>query len=94
MHKAKSIQKWFVEIDMEKLDWPSQSSDLNPIEYLWDELERQLRARPNRPTSVSDLTNVLMTEWKQVPLDAATSSGSLPKRVEDVIAAKGVPTPY
>ena len=57
VHKARSIQKLFVEISVEELDWPAQSPDLNPIEHLWDELERQLRARPSRPTSVPDLSN-------------------------------------
>ena len=37
MHKAMSIQKWFVDIGVEELDLPSQS--LNPINHLWDELE-------------------------------------------------------
>jgi hypothetical protein len=31
MHIAKSIQKWFVEIGVEELDWPAQSLDLYPI---------------------------------------------------------------
>ena len=60
VHKVRAIQKWLVEIDVEELDWPAQSPDLNPI-------ERRLRDRPNRPTSVSDLTNALVAEWQQVP---------------------------
>ena len=42
MKKVRSIQKWFVEIGVEELDWPAQSLDLNPIEHISDELERQL----------------------------------------------------
>ena len=34
VHKARSIQKWFVEIGVEELDWPAQSPDLNPIKHL------------------------------------------------------------
>ena len=45
VHKARSIQKWFVEIGVEELDRPAQSSDLNPIEHLLDELELRMRAR-------------------------------------------------
>ena len=73
---------------MEELDWPAQSPDLNSIEHLWDELEGRLRPRPNRPTSVCDLTNVLVAEWKQVY--AAMFQHlveSLHRRVEAVIAA-------
>ena len=67
MHNARSIQKIFDEIGMEELDWPAQNPDLNPIEHLWEDFEHRLRARPNCPTSVLDLTNALVTEWKQVP---------------------------
>ena len=67
MHKVRSIQNWFVEIVVEELDWPAQSPDLNPIEQIWVELESRLRARPNRPTSMPDLTNAFVAEWKQVP---------------------------
>jgi hypothetical protein len=58
---------FFSEIHVEEFDWPVQSPDLNPIEHLWEELEHRLQARPNRPTSVPNLTNALVAEWKQVP---------------------------
>ena len=93
MHKARSIQRWFVEIGVEELDWPAQSPDLNPMEHLWDELERRLRARPNRPTSLPDLTDALVAEWKQIPTAMFQHLvESLPRRAEAVIAAKGEPS--
>jgi hypothetical protein len=63
---------------------------LNPIEQLWDEFESWLLTRANRPTSVPDLTNALVTEWNQV--SAAIFEHlveSLPRRVQVVIVAKG-----
>ena len=57
VHKARFIKTWLREFGVDELDWPTQSPDLNPIEHLGDELERRLRARPSRPTSVCDLIN-------------------------------------
>jgi hypothetical protein len=83
----------FVEIGVEELDWSADRPDLNPVKHLWDELERRLQVRPNRPTSVPNITNALMAELKQVP--AAMFQHlveSLPSRAEAVTAAKGGPT--
>jgi len=72
-----------------------QSPDLTMIEHLWDELERRLRARPSRPTSVHDLTDAILEEWSRIPMNTLLNLvESLPRRVEAVIAAKGGPTSY
>uniref|UniRef100_A0A3P8VX90 Tc1-like transposase DDE domain-containing protein n=1 Tax=Cynoglossus semilaevis TaxID=244447 RepID=A0A3P8VX90_CYNSE len=95
VHKARSIKTWMTESGVDELDWPAQSPDLNPIEHLWDELERRLRARPSRPTSVCDLTNALLEEWSKIPINTLLYLvDSLPRRVKAVIAAKGGPTSY
>ncbi|MCJ8736326.1 hypothetical protein PDJAM_G00258380 [Pangasius djambal] len=95
VHKARSIKTWMTESGVGELDWPAQSPDLNPIEHLWDELERRLRARPSRPTSVCYLTNALLEEWSKIPINTLLNLvDSLPRRVEAVIAAKGGPTSY
>ncbi|KAK3509537.1 hypothetical protein QTP70_001254, partial [Hemibagrus guttatus] len=83
------------EFGVEELDCPAQCPDLNPIQHLWDELERRLRARPSRPTSVPDLTNSLVEERSKIPINTLLNLvESLPRRVEAVIAAKGGTTPY
>jgi hypothetical protein len=85
-----SMHKMFVEIGVEELDWPAQSPDFNSIEHPWDELERQLRARPNRPTSVPELTNALVAEWKQVPAAMFQHlSGKPPQKSGSCYSSKG-----
>ncbi|KAK3557213.1 hypothetical protein QTP70_026124, partial [Hemibagrus guttatus] len=43
-HKAKMVQEWFDEHnnEFEVLTWPPNSPDLNPIEHLWDVLDKQV----------------------------------------------------
>ncbi|KAG1926722.1 hypothetical protein F2P79_024710 [Pimephales promelas] len=62
-HKAGIISDWFLEHDNEfaVLKWPPQSPDLNPIQHLWDVVEREIRIMDVQPTNLRQLCDAIMT---------------------------------
>ena len=48
------------------LDWPANSPDLNPIEQVWDELGCHVR-RNHAIHTVIDLTVALQAKWASLP---------------------------
>ena len=46
--------------------WPAQSPDLNPIEHMWDRLERELRKLPV-PRTLNQLEQGLQVAWNNIP---------------------------
>jgi transposase len=89
-HTAKLTLKWFQTNRIERLEWPSQSPDLNPIEHVWNEVDRRLRHLPSKITSKDDLWEKLQDVWKGVELDFCVKLiETMPERVRDVLKAKG-----
>jgi hypothetical protein len=94
-HKAWSVREWFVDNKVPDMDCPAQSPDLKPIEHLWNELERRLRSRSKRPTSLTALATSLQDEWAAIlPETFRLLVESLPGGVRGVIKPKGGPTQY
>ena len=80
---------------VQKLDWSSQSPDLNPIEHHLDELERRLHSQTNCPPSLQALTSAVMETRKSISMATYQKLvKSLPRRVRAVIDAKGGPSSY
>uniref|UniRef100_A0AAZ3SWJ7 Tc1-like transposase DDE domain-containing protein n=1 Tax=Oncorhynchus tshawytscha TaxID=74940 RepID=A0AAZ3SWJ7_ONCTS len=52
---------WIKDNKVKVLEWPSQSPNLNPIENLWAELKKRVRAR--RPTNLTQLHQLCQEEW-------------------------------
>ena len=64
------------------LPWPAQSPDLNPIEYLWDVLERKVRAHKPHLKNVGKLMEVLEEEWGKIEPEVLVNLvESMPRRI-------------
>ena len=73
---------------MNCVEFPPYSPDLNPIENLWQHLEKRVEAR--LPNELDELQDVIAEEWTKTPIDFLTKlAHSMHKRCLAVIAAGG-----
>ena len=54
------------DLNVSVLPWPAKSLDLNPIEHVWDLLDRRVRARAIPPGKVLELAGALVEEWGNI----------------------------
>ena len=74
--------------DLNIMEWPPQSPDLNPIEILWEELDRHVRDL--KPTSLPGLWNCLNEAWNNIPAQTLQKQiERMPKLCAAVIKSKG-----
>ncbi|GFS79945.1 DDE_3 domain-containing protein [Trichonephila clavipes] len=67
MSSHSSCEQLFESEDIERMDWPARSPDLNPIEHVWDFLGRRLTARTLPPVTIRELRLALQDEWAAMP---------------------------
>ncbi|KAF7219838.1 transcript variant X5 [Nothobranchius furzeri] len=61
-HTGKITKEWLHGNSVTVLEWPSQSSDLNPIEHLWRDLKMAVHQRS--PSNLTEL--ICMEEWQKI----------------------------
>ena len=92
-HTAKTMQESIQDKSLNVLEWPSQSSDLNPIEHLWRDLKIAVQRRS--PSNLTELERICRKEWEKLPKYRCVNLVvTYPRRLEAVIAAKGALTKY
>lgn len=73
---------------LELLEWPSQSPDINPIELIWEEMDRRIKKK--RPTSLPGLEKIIREVWAEMTPDVFLKLiDRLPRVLQAVIQAEG-----
>lgn len=92
-HKSRVAMAWFEEHDIELLEWPPMSPDLNPIENLWAHLKRNLDG--NIVHGMNNLFEVASRIFRDVdPNLLRNLVESMPRRCQEVIRRRGAITDY
>jgi transposase len=87
-HRSKIVTNFKASKNINFLDWPSCSPDLNPIENVWGVLKKKLAKK--HPTSIRSLKRELLKEWNAlIQEDAAKYVNSMKKRLQLVIQNDG-----
>ncbi|GFW91787.1 transposable element Tcb1 transposase [Trichonephila clavipes] len=90
-HRTLAAKQLLESEDIERMDWPARSPDLNPIEHVWD----CLAARTLPPVTIRELRLALQDEWAAMPqqlIDILILS--MGKCCETCLAVRGDHIPY
>ncbi|GFX22357.1 transposable element Tcb2 transposase [Trichonephila clavipes] len=89
-HRTVAAEQLLESEDIERMDWPARSPDLNPIEHVWDFLGRRLAARTLPPVTIRELRLALQDEWAAMPQQLIdTLILSMGRRCETCLAVRG-----
>jgi transposase len=94
-HPAGSVHVFLQDRNVSVLPWPAKSPDLNPIEYVWDLLDRRVRARAIPPRIFWELAGALVEEWGNISQqELANLVQSMRRRCTAVLNSAGGHTRY
>ena len=78
-HKARKVMAFFERSNIEVLQWPAQSPDLNHIEHQREVVFRKVER--SRPGSLGALWQLLQAAWQTIPVDTVHNLvHSMPRR--------------
>ena len=92
-HRAHTVTKRLDEKGVERFKRPSFSPDLNPIEQIWDEIERRLKNAKTK--NKVELRQALFRIWYNIYSNITKKLiNSVPNRLNEVTRRDGYPTRY
>jgi hypothetical protein len=94
-HTTRLTMDYFEQNNINVLPWPSKSPDLNPIEHLWNHLNKRVRQRQPPPQILHQVCRMWPHGWWTIPRhNVRKLIESMPRGCREVLAAHGGHTRY
>ena len=94
-HRAHLVNKFLLDNNIARLEWPACSPDKTPIDHSWDTLKRAVFGRNDPPNTLRDLRRIAVEEWDNLDQqDLHELVDSMPRRIQACINARGHATGY
>jgi transposase len=98
IHTAGAVTEFFNAEDIDVLEWPPHSPDLNIIEHMWHYLKIELHKHEpakNKQDLWNKVLSIMPTIWNAEMTEKIRNLfDSMPRRIQAVIAASGGNTKY
>jgi transposase len=95
IHRAGVAKLFCNQQDMDILEHPASSPDINPIEHVWKYLKVRVNQQTDRAKNLDELWRILQEEWEKIPIAFINNLiESMPDCAQAVWKANGGSTKY
>ena len=67
-HTSRATRDFLQQNNVNVMNWPALTPDLNPIEHLWDDIQRRLNEEQLNTTTASELSVAFQRVWTRIPI--------------------------
>ena len=89
-HKKREVMEFLSRQAFETLNWPPQSPDLSPIEWIWNIIKMKMKALQPRPRTPATIRKAILNIWVNLDDECRIKTcDTFKERLRECIANKG-----
>jgi transposase len=89
-HKKREVVDFLAAQDFQTLEWPPQSPDLSPIEWIWNLCKMKMKALTPRPRTPATMREAILKIWDELDdYSRIKTCATFKRRLNDCIKNKG-----
>jgi transposase len=93
VHRSNAPKEWRNDHDLEKMVWPAQSPDMNPLENLWKQMKDRVSRKHKASMCLETFTKAILESWDEITIDEIDKLiMTMPTRISTLCQNKGKST--